>query len=333
MPFFWSIGVTIGPVIGGFFARPATAFPSVFGDWPLFIRFPYLLPNLVCALLLLITIVVAATSLDETHPEMKYRRGKQYKLHPANDPEGETNLIAASVPDNGSSYGSVSNPAAGNPAAPPSRRLPFNVWMIILAICLLSAHTMTYIQLLPIFLQSSKDKSVPRYHLGGVGGLGMSLKTIGFIMGVNGLIGLVIQAFIFPLVTEFLGPKDTFLLTTSLHPLSYFSLPYLAFLPRGIWCYTGIYIWMSIRNCFSMMAYPLGLIFLKRATPDPLMLGRVNGLAQSAGAACRTIGPPVAGLLQNIGEKHHLSALAWWGSGIVALAGAVQCWLINVPTG
>lgn len=42
----WGIGAICGPAIGGFLARPATQYPSVFGGVQLFHKFPYLLPCL-----------------------------------------------------------------------------------------------------------------------------------------------------------------------------------------------------------------------------------------------------------------------------------------------
>ena len=89
MPFVWSIGMRpneyvlsiftdfidtgtiIGPAIGGTFARPAISMPSVFSSSSIFATFPYLLPNLICACLLLISIVFGYFFLIETHPDMQ----------------------------------------------------------------------------------------------------------------------------------------------------------------------------------------------------------------------------------------------------------------------
>jgi hypothetical protein len=71
MPFVWSIGTIIGPSIGGYFASPAETFPEIFSPSGVFAKFPYLLPNLICALLLLISIVAACLFLGETHPDMQ----------------------------------------------------------------------------------------------------------------------------------------------------------------------------------------------------------------------------------------------------------------------
>lgn len=73
MPFVWSIGTIIGPSIGGTFADPHATWPDVFPEGSLFERFPYLLPNLVCATLLLVSIILGYFLLEETLPDMQPR--------------------------------------------------------------------------------------------------------------------------------------------------------------------------------------------------------------------------------------------------------------------
>lgn len=73
MPFVWSIGTIIGPFIGGTFADPHQTWPQAFPEGGLFDRFPYLLPNLICAALLLVSIVLGYFLLVETHPDMQSR--------------------------------------------------------------------------------------------------------------------------------------------------------------------------------------------------------------------------------------------------------------------
>jgi MFS family permease len=70
----WSVGLTIGPCIGGFLSRPAQRYPSVFGEaaWfgcmGLWQRYPYFLPGLVSALINLASAVLGYLYLEETAP-------------------------------------------------------------------------------------------------------------------------------------------------------------------------------------------------------------------------------------------------------------------------
>ena len=333
MPFFWSIGLTLGPTIGGTFAEPVKAFPSVFHEGSIFSTFPYLLPNLICASMLLITVIVVLGFLEETHPNLRRRdrpgdnsvNTTESGLH---DSETEPLLPTSTNNSNHSSYRSFPLPP---PVAPSRGPLPWNVWMLLFAISIKMAHSVTFQQLLPIFLRTPYDRDVSKDYLGGIGGLSMSLQGVGLVMAVNGVASVGVQVFIYPAVTTWLGTGPTLRLATSLHPFAYILLPYIAFIPAGIWRSIGLFTWLVIRCCFNMLTPPLLYIFLKRSTPNPLMLGRINGLATSMGAGMKTLSPLAAGFLQQVGEKHHISALAWWGSGLLAMVGAVQCWFLETP--
>lgn len=64
----------LGPVLGGALAQPCESFPTVFHRGTIFDRFPFLLPNLVCAVVLALGVLVGVLFLEETHEELKGRR-------------------------------------------------------------------------------------------------------------------------------------------------------------------------------------------------------------------------------------------------------------------
>ena len=262
------------------------------------------------------------------------RRDKSGDDHPSaaesglQDPEAEP-LIPTST--NSSSHNSYHSFPPHPVEVSEKGRISFNVWMILFAISIKMAHSVTFQQLIPIFLRTPPDDDVPKYCLGGIGGLDMSLQVVGLVMAVNGVASVGVQALIYPVVTTWVGTGATLRLATTLHPFAYIFLPYIAFIPAGTWRLIGFFIWLVIRCCFNMLTPPLLYIFLKRSTPNPLMMGRINGLATSMGAGMKTLSPLAAGFLQDYGEKHHVSALAWWGSGCLAAVGAVQCWFLKTP--
>ncbi|OCK83304.1 putative MFS transporter [Lepidopterella palustris CBS 459.81] len=344
MPFVWSVGTIIGPSIGGYFADPCENFPSVFPSSGIFATFPYLLPNAICAFMLLGGIIAGYFFLEETHPDMQPWSTPADLDHttaetPLLPTAGATAHAAANLATE--SYGTFDtidvqedeiwrlNPD-GRPRSVSSESsekvFTKPVIMLVVALGIFTYHSMTYDHLLPIFFQDDRKDDISVLSEGFsalTGGLGLTMQEVGIIMSFNGVIALVLQAVVFPLMAAWLGIWKLFIFVTVGHPISYFIVPYLVVLPES-WVYIGIYICLIIRNFFSILTYPLLLILLKEASPSPAHLGKINGLAASTGAACRTIASPIAGLLYGLGLKFDNSAVAWWASAAVAIAGALQ---------
>ncbi|KAF4553616.1 MFS-type transporter-like protein 31 [Elsinoe fawcettii] len=355
MPFVWSIGTIIGPSIGGFFATPTEHYPDTFSPDGIFGRFPYLLPNVVCACMMLGSIVAGWFLLDETHPDMQpwsSSNAPNATIHaPSN--EAETPLIPAQASTttpatnlaHEASYGTFNHvvvehteewrvhpdgrPSSINSDPCTEKVFTRRVVMLIVALGIFTYHSMTYDHLLPIFLQDHRVGNIT-INSGNVfgGGLGLTIQQVGVIMSINGLIALFVQAVIFPLMASWLGIWRLFILVTVMHPIEYFIVPYLAFLPEHL-VYPGIYTCLTIRNIMSIMAYPVLLILIKEAAPSHTCLGKINGLAASTGAACRTMASPVAGFLYGVGIKVDCTAIAWFASAAVAVIGAGQAFFIG----
>ena len=349
MPFVWSIGTIIGPAIGGTFAQPAKSLPSLFSPDGIFATFPYLLPNLICAGLLIVSIFFGYFFLLETHPDMQPWSTAQE----LDSTTAETPLLAtagatansAGVDLRADSYGTfneveideekqwlVNVDGSSRPASihkEPPQYFNRRVVQIIIALGIFTYHSMTYDHLLPIFLQDDRHISTSAsFPFNIPGGLGLTTTAVGVIMSFNGLIALFIQAIIFPLFASWLGVWKVFVLVTLLHPIEYIIVPYLALLADNL-VYPGIWACLTVRNFTSILAYPVILIMLKEASPSPSVLGKINGLAASAGAACRTVAPPMAGFLYGVGIDIRFTGLAWWGSAIVAIVGAVQMFWVE----
>ncbi|QIW95684.1 hypothetical protein AMS68_001202 [Peltaster fructicola] len=330
MPFVWSVGTIIGPCIGGYFAQPAKNFPEYFDKNSIFGHFPYLLPNLICAGLMLASIIAGWVLLQETLPE---KTGQAQDIEwQNNESRTENNPLVAAVEAEYDSYGTfdandvshgharsysdVSMTTEKTRKQMPSIFTP-RVIMLTIALGIFTYHSMTYDHLLPIFLQDRRGLvqaagagSPLREFLQSMdGGLGLTTQQTGVIMSVNGLIALFIQAVIFPALASWLGIWKLLVVVTIGHPIAYLVVPFLAILTPG-WLFTGIYACLSLRSLLSIVAYPLLLILLKEASPSPRSLGKINGLAASVGAGCRTLASPISGFLYGVGMNVHFTGVA-----------------------
>lgn len=346
MPFVWAMGTIIGPAIGGIFADPHKTWPGVFSQHSVFATFPYLLPNVICAALLLVSILLGWLLLEETHPDMQPR----VMLPDDTYTTDETPLLETSdalkqppVDLRSETYGSFGSRSldlrpemrAGKTTEKRQHPSIFNrrTMALIIALSIFTYHSMTYDHLMPIFFEDE------RAHLGDMfattlnpfyspGGLGLSMQTVGMVLAINGAIALFVQVVVFPLAAAKVGVFRLFLFVTVLHPIAYLIVPSLLYLPEPV-LFPAIYCCLTIRNLLSIVLYPLLLILIKEATPSPDMLGKVNGLAASAGATCRMIAPPVAGYLYSFGSQVDCTALAWYGSAFVAVIGSIQCFSVQ----
>ncbi|KAK7418489.1 hypothetical protein QQZ08_011241 [Neonectria magnoliae] len=287
-----------------------------------------------------------------TRPEHEHLRVQTSKPTETCTSSEETPLIASSEPRNSLStadfqpgahpaYGAME--AAGvdwdtfltekDTPAPVQKIWNKRVVGFIVSLCIFTYHSMTYDHLLPIFFEDERVAAFQTMNTHAMfpfyspGGLGLSLRNVGMIMAVDGGIALIVQGIIFPWAANKLGTYRLFLLVAVMHPIAYIIMPMLLLVPQSL-LYPAIYICLTIRNLVSITLYPLLMILIKDATPCPSALGKVNGLAASAAAACRMISPPVAGFLYSLGTKANCSALAWYGSALMAIIGAVQCFWV-----
>ena len=338
MPFVWSLGTILGPMIGGLLSEPAENFPGSFSRTGIFGKFPFLLPNLVCAGTLACSITIAHFFLHETHPGMQPWVVPQQIHHV----DAETPLCPASgsfdnAPANLSaeSYGTFdsvtiteerrrSNASTSRSASPGAHKVfTRNVVMLTAALGIFTYHSMTFDTLMPIFFQDARQE--PSSELSG--GLGLSTKDVGIIMSVNGLIALFMQGIVFPYMASWLGVWRLTVFVTVGHPLAYFVMPFLIQVPVD-WIHTGIYGALSLRNFFAILVYPLLLILIKEAAPIS-HLGKINGLAASAGGVARMMASPISGYLYGVGSRVHFTPVAWWASALIAAVGAIQIFFVD----
>ncbi|KAI3331511.1 MFS general substrate transporter [Xylariaceae sp. AK1471] len=368
MPVVWCLGSMIGPMIGGALARPCINYPSLFPPGTIWDRYPYLLPNLFSAFVVLVGVINGFLFLEETHVQKRMERDRGLELGDwilshftgfrkcaeprdeksklsdrrdemqplldrdeelpkyrtnENSPANSPRLRSASVPaidqDSLDLGGSRKHMGVGI-----SRTFTRQVILNIVSFGILAFHTMTFDQLLPVFLATAppKDKVEMSLPLKFVDGFNLDSKSVGIILSIQGAYQLLINMFLVPNVLKRFGALRSFrFIVVAYFPL-YLATPYLVLLPKE-YRMIGLAVILAWKCIFTSIIYPSNAILTADSAPSHLALGTINGVAASTASLCRAFGPTIAGILYSVGLKTGYSGLAWWSSALVAIGGAV----------
>jgi MFS family permease len=195
------------------------------------------------------------------------------------------------------------------------------IMMLIVALLIFSYHQMAASSLLATYLLD--DPAEKRGTIDWIGGLGYTVHDVGVYLAVNGVLGLFIQAVIFPVFVSRVGVWHSFVSMIILYPVSYMLMPFLSAFGEPV-VSLGIYASLLMQSFCGLIVAPVTLILIKDATPSPQVLGRVNGLAMSGACLARTVAPPLAGVFYALSG----SVSAWFSCVVVAAIGAVQLFWI-----
>ncbi|MCJ1284661.1 hypothetical protein MMC26_003996 [Xylographa opegraphella] len=355
MPFVWCLGSILGPALGGALAQPCLSYPSVFPRGTIFDRFPFLLPNLICAVILACGVTIGILFLEETHQELKDRRDygleagkwllRPFRREPERfpivdkDAEGScdeaNSLLGDELPPGyRTTDGSPRIPSSRTPspmkAEADARRKPraaqkaFTKQVILNIIGYgLLAHSISFDQLMPVFL-SEKVSHVPAsLPFKFVGGFAMPTKDIGVMMAIQGAYSMIATIFFFPIVVQRFGSLATFRFVVMSWPILYFLVPYLVFLPERLQ-YGGIFSCLMWKITAQVLAFPAMTILITNSAPSMMVLGLINGVAASIASLARAFGPTLSGIIHAWGLEMGYAGLAWWASGLICIIAAVE---------
>ncbi|KAL2261480.1 hypothetical protein VTK26DRAFT_4081 [Humicola hyalothermophila] len=205
---------------------------------------------------------------------------------------------------------------------------------IIASYGILAFHTMVFDSLLPVFLSTNppEDSTPPSLPFKFVSGFGLDTQTIGLVLSVQGLYSMVSTKFLFPAITERMGPLRLFKMVSVLYPLLYFFTPYIVLLPKSVQM-VSIYLLVLWKCSITTLAYPSNAILLSNSAATTLTLGTIHGAAASTASFCRALGPIVSGFLYSMGLERGYSGLSWWVTGLVTIGGAFVGLKITEPRG
>ncbi|KAJ1311927.1 hypothetical protein OPQ81_010387 [Rhizoctonia solani] len=263
LPIVWSTGSTLGPFIGGTLSHPAKLLPGVF-DTPFWNTYPYFLPCLVAAIYSGCVFIIGALFLKETHA-----------VHAEQNCNGTTEYGTAPV-----------HPPRRRRSVPIRSVLTKRACIAIANYASLAFTDITYCGLLPVvFAVSVQD-----------GGLGFGPRAIGLILGLQGIVTGLVQAFFFAPLHRRFGSKRLYVIGYLCYSLLILSLPIMHGLAvlemtRAIWVVLGLHIALS---CFAFMSFGCVAIYVNSSAPSKDSLGTLNGISQTVISIIRAIGPATA---------------------------------------
>jgi len=147
----------------------------------------------------------------------------------------------------------------------------------------------------------------------------------------QGFLQMIVQIFVFPVVSRKFGSLKTFRAVILAYPFLYFLVPYLPLLPKTFRM-PGVYVVLLWKVTAQSLAYPSLAMMLANLSPSKKVLGTLNGVAASSASLSRAIGPTASGFVHTAGLHLGYSGLSWWTCSLVALFGAsVSLWMNEAP--
>ncbi|KAG1779026.1 MFS general substrate transporter [Suillus placidus] len=278
MPVAWSLGATIGPMIGGILESPQQHFPNIFPG-AFWTEFPYFLPSAVAAAFAVTCFLAILFFLKETLPRQQTLEKSTSAL------DGE----ALNIPENAVE----DSPVSIRSLFVPSVLIPIANYGCIATL------EIAMFALQPLFYSTPIE----------LGGLGFDPVTIGLWMGAFGIVNGVLQTMIFaPLVNKF-GPKTVFrFCEASFIPIfALFPITNIVARQYGInWLVWFLLTCSLLLGVFMDMTFGCILMFITAAAPNKRSLGATNGLAQMTASIVRAIGPATSTSMFAYSVQHKL---------------------------
>ncbi|KIV77515.1 hypothetical protein PV11_09305 [Exophiala sideris] len=369
LPMCFNIGVVIGPILGGFLADPMASFPNIFGPGSVLggkdgvgwmTSFPYALPNVVSACIILSAALWLILGLDETHPALRnkpdrgrmlgkflvrhiFRRSRRDSHDYAyTEVSNQVELQETSAAeddersprdrDNDPEAPTVTKPADLSPAKLPFRKIfSKNVVLTLITHFLLALHLSAFNALIFLFLPApragNENAHLPFQF---TGGMGLNTSKVGLATAIIGVIGFPLQVLVYPTLNSKFGTLPSYKMFLPFSILAYFLTPYLALLPnKPLLVWPALTVTLALQVISRTFALPGATILTNNCTPHPSVLGTIHGIAQSVSSGARTIGPTLGGWLLGVGLNSNCVGIVWWGTAGVAALNWLLLWVIH----
>lgn len=279
------LSAILGAAAGGYLARPALAYPSVFPASGFFGQFPYFLVNSISAAVLLIGFAMAVVLLKESRL-------------PLSDSEAEESIPLQSLGEE-STLDVDDGSDESAPTEPSYDEKPSPKWSLLSdRLALAAALTYSFLG----FLFISFDEVFSTWSIAPVstGGLGFEPFHLGALGAWGGICIIVVQRWVYPYCASQRGLLGTYRVGLLLALPMFLSWPLLSVWLSLIAEVKMWYWWLvvgavySVRVLIGQLAFTAIIQMVNNSVPAE-HLGEVNGFGQSTVALLRAVGPSIAG--------------------------------------
>ncbi|KAL9053088.1 MAG: hypothetical protein Q9162_005010 [Coniocarpon cinnabarinum] len=324
LPVVYGIGGITGPILGGLLiSRDVT--PEIAQT-----SYPFLMPNLVAAGLLVIELIITMLFLRESLEELKDRAplGKRvgnlfvwlwemtgmsrrprtkFRHRRAHSHSSKASRSAVTTPMSENPDSDVERPeffAAGDETGnlQLSDVLNRDVLLILICFTIFQLANIAYSALYPIFAQARQPI-----------GRQLSPEEIGLSLSFAAIITIVFQVGIFGKLRDRLGNKISFRVGLGGFIVAYMLTPWVGYKDGSggvgngahgklaLWAELGVV--LIVKTVATVGGLTSALLLITNSARDHTVLGTLNGLAQTLSAAGRAVGPFLAGGLFSLVVK------------------------------
>ncbi|KAH9445682.1 hypothetical protein Pst134EB_023518 [Puccinia striiformis f. sp. tritici] len=263
-----AVGIIIGPLIGGYLAKPATQYPEYFGKIEFLIDYPYFLPCFIAGMINLLAVIVGFFFLDETLPSKKRTRN----LPLDNDSDEDVDDVASETGE-----------IVTEPKPKFSALFTPTVISVLLGSLLVFFQMSSLATLIPLFAYTRFED----------GGLGLNLRQMGTALTTNGFAAVIVQTATFPYLQRRWGTMKLFRSVLLIWPTVFVLLPLVRWLVEekressgteagSKVAMIGLIFVLAVKS-FGKMSIVCITLLVNSAAPSASTFGALNGLAQASG--------------------------------------------------
>ncbi|KAI9838858.1 MAG: hypothetical protein M1819_004065 [Sarea resinae] len=354
LPVVYGIGGITGPAVGGLLVFKRNPFDKTKPN-----PYPYLAPNLLASVLLLVDLVVTMFFMEESLEQARdlpplgervmnvftwlwqfssstrpsYLRHKHLKHHRR---DSSNRVVDGTTAEDGNDDDDNDEDEDEDPdsrtflhmprrAGELTRKQVFNRDTILLLATYLifQLSNISYNSLYPIFAQGPPPT-----------GRNLSTQEIGLSLSFSGIVTIIFQVGLFGKLREKLGNRTTYRLGLGGFVIAFLLMPWVGYKDPGskgpyqgkVWLWLELGSALLIKTVAAVGGLTSALLLITNSAPNHSVLGTLNGLAQTLSAAGRAAGPFLSGGLFSLATnvKPKGEALAWGVFGGVAFVGLLM---------